>query len=271
MRYINLRRIRVPQEWINKASEAQRAVNDRGADPNDYGPVWRELKDKLAEASDDKCWYCETKIDRSDNAVDHYRPKKRVQDADREHLGYRWLAFSKSNFRYSCTKCNCIRISKRGDTRGGKADYFPLLEEGNRAYHPGEEENETPLLLDPCKIFDWKLLGCFEESGEPYCNSEAEFDKRKVDESIRLLHLDEEGLCQKRYNKCLDLKRLIDDGQRIYLALKTQPDREADLERVLDDIYAIIDSSAEYSGELRILLMNKRHEDHPWIEEILAA
>lgn len=59
--------------------------------------VWRDLKDGLANLLHDKCWYCETAVDRSDNAVDHFRPKGRVSDAANPHAGLplvygqRWL------------------------------------------------------------------------------------------------------------------------------------------------------------------------------------
>ncbi len=40
--------------------------------------VWRAADMALRKASYDKCWYCETKQDRSDKPVDHFRPKNSV-------------------------------------------------------------------------------------------------------------------------------------------------------------------------------------------------
>src|ERR1700684_3476119 len=105
MRYIDWTRLRLPDGWLDRAAAAANAVAG-GEDPNDYAPVWRELKDGLADLSNDKCWYCEMPVPRSDNAVDHFRPKGRMGDAANEHNGYRWLAFERSNFRYACTFCN---------------------------------------------------------------------------------------------------------------------------------------------------------------------
>lgn len=80
MRYVDRSKLVKPTGWNQRAQTASQAVAN-GADPNDHGVVWRELKDGLASLLHDKCWYCETHVDRSDNAVDHFRPKNCVSDA----------------------------------------------------------------------------------------------------------------------------------------------------------------------------------------------
>lgn len=77
MRYVDIDEIELPTGWRTRAKNAAMEV-EKGKDPNDYGHIWRELKDNLAVLLNDKCWYCESIIDRSDNAVDHFRPKNRV-------------------------------------------------------------------------------------------------------------------------------------------------------------------------------------------------
>ena len=129
MRYIDKDELALPEGWLARAAAASAAV-DAGADPNDHADVWRELKDALAALfPNKKCWYCESPVDRADNAVDHFRPKGRVSDAVNPHTGYRWLAFDRSNFRYACTFCNSRRKDVVNGTAGGKADRFPLLDE----------------------------------------------------------------------------------------------------------------------------------------------
>src|SRR5579862_926047 len=108
MRYIDPMRLRLPDGWLARAAKAAAAVLG-GADPDDHAAIWKELKNELAELFNDKCWYCEVSVPRSDNAVDHFRPKGRVSDAANKHNGYRWLAFEKSNYRYACTFCNSRR------------------------------------------------------------------------------------------------------------------------------------------------------------------
>lgn len=131
MRYVDRLKLVKPTGWSQRAHTATQAVAN-GEDPNDHSQVWRDLKDGLAALLHDKCWYCETPMDRSDNAVDHFRPKNRVADAANPHAGYRWLAFDESNFRYACTYCNSRRIDQEGGTAGGKADRFPLVNEAQR-------------------------------------------------------------------------------------------------------------------------------------------
>ena len=157
MRYVDLSLLMMPTGWNQRAQTAQQAIA-KGEDPNDHSSVWRELKPGLATLLHYKCWYCESPVDRSDNAVDHFRPKNRVRDTDRLHTGYRWLAFDKGNFRYACTYCNSRRKDVEGGTTGGKADHFPLIDEFQRVYAVGPVDQEQPLLLDPCKLFEWRLL-----------------------------------------------------------------------------------------------------------------
>jgi uncharacterized protein (TIGR02646 family) len=101
-----------------------------------------------------KCGYCET--DTTAGAalqVDHYRPKKHLQD-DSSHSGYYWLAYEWSNLILVCSACN----SK-------KSNQFPLELAGKRVTQPpldcnGLDKNacqadsaimaaEKPLLLNP--------------------------------------------------------------------------------------------------------------------------
>jgi len=137
MRFIDNRPLLAPEGWQERADVARNAVIDHGEDVNAYGAVWRELKDALAELSHDKCWYCEMRQERSDNAVDHFRPK----------AVYRWLAFSLRNFRYACTFCNSRRTDAGTGLTGGKGDHFPLEAGCARAESPGEEAQERSLLL----------------------------------------------------------------------------------------------------------------------------
>ncbi|MEQ9566880.1 MAG: hypothetical protein RLN85_13900, partial [Pseudomonadales bacterium] len=114
MRWIDQDKIQLPEGWLDKAAEAKRKVLDDGTKQEDLSDVWRCLKDALAALSDKRCWICEAPATRSDNAVDHFRPKNRVAEATKKHAGYKWLAFEVSNFRYACTFCNSKRIDREG-------------------------------------------------------------------------------------------------------------------------------------------------------------
>lgn len=89
-----------------------------------------------------KCCYCESKIPKSYNDVEHYRPKARANrypGCGTTH-GYWWLAFSLYNLLFACPSCN----------RSSKNDRFPLDNGGVTMFAeqtpPG---GELPLLIDP--------------------------------------------------------------------------------------------------------------------------
>jgi hypothetical protein len=259
-----------PTGWTQRAQIAAQAVAN-GVDPNDYSAVWRELKDGLAQLLHDKCWYCETPVDRSDNAVDHFRPKNRVSDAANPHPGYRWLAFDANNFRYACTYCNSRRKDVEGGTAGGKADRFPLVDEAQRIYVTGPVTQESPVLLDPCEISDWRLLGCHQENGLPCATSTNTLAKQRAEVSIEVYHLHYEPTCKKRHTAAVQLMADIDDAKRLFDLATQDPSKESEFKTVAARLRRAIDRDSAFSGEMHFLLRGQRSEDHPWIQELLEV
>lgn len=267
MRYIDQDELAVPQGWLAKAQAAATEVAN-GADPNDFDDVWRALKDALAELfPEKKCWYCESTVDRADNAVDHFRPKGRVSDAVNPHTGYRWLAFDRRNFRYACTFCNSRRKDLVNGTAGGKADRFPLLNEGSRLYAPGPLNQEQPVLLDPCELHDWELIGCQQENGKPCPTSQDHAERYRAEESIAIYHLDYEPTCKQRHSAAI---RLMADVEQAKLFFGQQGMNEH-FTAVAKKIRRAIDRKAPFSGDMIFLLKGQRHADHPWIQKLLEA
>ncbi|MEN9866568.1 MAG: hypothetical protein RL748_2158 [Pseudomonadota bacterium] len=100
------------------------------------------VKPELWLAQHYKCCFCECKIARSYNAVEHYRPKA---GADRrpgclENHGYWWLAFTWENLLLACPICNS----------SAKGIRFPL-EIGSTSLQAEQTPpaGEQALLLDP--------------------------------------------------------------------------------------------------------------------------
>lgn len=271
MRYINTSRLELPDGWHARADAARAAV-EGGDDPDEHANVWRELKNNLAELfPDEKCWYCETRCTRDDNAVDHFRPKGGVRDAEEPHSGYRWLAFDYRNFRYSCRFCNERRVNVQGGTAGGKADRFPLLDESKRVYTDGPCDDEQPVLLDPCDPTDWRLLGCKLENGKPCSTSQDAVEQRRVEESIEILHLHHEPTCKARHAEALRFDQLVDETKQLFLEIGTGPANNQRFKQKVKEILAAMDRSTEYSGEKHFLLRAKRDSKHPWIQNLLEA
>ncbi|HEX5391791.1 MAG TPA: hypothetical protein VFW68_00820 [Rhodocyclaceae bacterium] len=259
-----------PTGWDQRAQAAAQAVAG-GDDPNDHSTVWRELKNGLASLLHDKCWYCESTVDRSDNAVDHFRPKNRVSDAANPHEGYRWLAFDPNNFRYACTFCNSRRKDVVNDTVGGKADRFPLLNETRRVYTVGPVNAEQPALLDPCELSDWRLLGCHQENGQPCAASTEPVAKQRAETSIEVYHLNYEPTCKQRHRMAVQLMADVDEGKRQFELATQDPIRIVDFKTVAARLRRAIDREAPFSGDMHFLLRGQRSDAHPWIQELLET
>lgn len=270
MRYIDRTRLRLPDGWLARAAAGAAAVNG-GDDPDDHRAIWKELKDGLADLFNDKCWYCEVPVPRSDNAVDHFRPKGRVSDAAAEHNGYRWLSFEQSNFRYACTFCNSRRKDLDGGTAGGKADRFPLVDEGSRIYAQGPLEGERPMLLDPCDIEDWRLLGCQKENGKPCAASETAEHRARAEASIEIYHLHHEPTCKLRHSEAVRLMNDIEEAKYLFAAAQVDAGRAAGFKSAAQRILKAIHVSSAFSGDMRFLLGGERSVDHPWVQGLLET
>ena len=103
-----------------------------------------EVRAELNRIQHGKCCYCEAKIPLpyAYGHVEHYRPKGfSLQDEnDLPHYpGYYWLAYEWTNLYLSCVSCNSAY----------KRNYFPLLNQHQRAHDPGGVSDEEPLLIDP--------------------------------------------------------------------------------------------------------------------------
>lgn len=267
MRYIDQDELALPEGWLAKATKASAAVV-AGAKPDEDESVWKELKDALAALfPEKKCWYCESPVDRADNAVDHFRPKGRVADAANPHAGYRWLAFDHRNYRYACTFCNSRRKGIENDTVGGKADRFPLLDEATRLYTPGPLGQEKPILLDPCELNDWELIGCRRENGKPCATSQDAVERRRAEESIAIYHLNYEPTCKQRHAAAVRLMADVEQAKLFF----GQPGMNDHFTATAKKVRRAIDRKAPYSGDMIFLLKGQRHADHPWIQKLLEA
>ncbi len=65
-----------------------------------YSARYRDVKNNLKKLYNNKCCYCENKIELGE--VEHFRPKEK----------YYWLAYSWDNLLYSCKQCNVNKSNK---------------------------------------------------------------------------------------------------------------------------------------------------------------
>ncbi|WP_145498962.1 hypothetical protein [Streptomyces sp. CFMR 7] len=192
---------------------------------DDNQDLWRSIKGVLAAVGYQKCWYCETADIRSDNAVDHFRPKGRISGEGTE--GYWWLAFDVRNYRFACTYCNSRRHGE-GGTIGGKADFFPLAAGSRRSdSHLIPISVEIPMLLDPCDQFDITALW-FDETGQVKVNPGAEILEENVSDRVAvsrsLYHLDHVRLIEARKRVFLEVLQMCDQADEALVSYKSTQD-----------------------------------------------
>lgn len=288
MRNIDNLMLQLPVGWPQKAHNATQVVIGGQRNADELSSVWKELKSELSRLSKKCCWYCESEIVKTDNAVDHFRPKGKVKGL-REvaansnefenfsihpvHNGYKWSAFRYENFRYSCDLCNEYRKDLDG-THGGKTSYFPLFDESQRANNLLDEDNEEPLLLDPCNVQDWELLS-YDIQGKPFSRFDTgSLDDLKVRFSIYVYHLDYEGINQARVAKWVKLRPLIENTKRSYLRyLRGDQGTKAQFERDLRIIRNQLNPqvNCSYYGFLIYMLkQDTEFQNHPWMGTLIG-
>lgn len=259
MRVINLDQLQLPADWQDRALIA---IADGPDGVDAHGDLWRGLKNPLKVLSHDKCYYCEIVQERSDGAVDHFRPKKK----------YPWSAFSPTNYRFACTYCNSRRTDEENERTGGKGDNFPLFDENKRASCCEEEADELPILLDPCNPAEPSLLD-FDETGMPlptYSEEEHAGRHRRAEISIRLYHLDHADIVDRRKALAIEITRKIRAAERLFpLTEAGNANVDASFAEHVRFLADCISESAELSAFARKILAGHRHIR--WIESLLRS
>ncbi|WLQ14241.1 hypothetical protein O5O45_31475 [Hahella aquimaris] len=291
MRFVDNTFLETPANWDQRAQTATNDLINGTIEADDRADVWRCLKDSLADISCDRCWYCETGIPRTDNAVDHYRPKGKVKGVrlktpektlenytiQPEHLGYKWAAYKLDNFRFSCQHCNEWRKSLRGSA-GGKTSYFPLVNEPDRAYDVLDQDNEIPALLDPCDVLDWTLLS-FDKSGRPFSRfPEGSEEDLRVQLSILIYHLDQQSINSSRAAQWSQVQPIVEDTKKWFLKrLRGDQGADASFRRELKKLRHWFNPKNKntYLGFLVYQLKQEQELDtenlHSWIGELLRG
>jgi uncharacterized protein (TIGR02646 family) len=208
--------------------------------------------------SHDKCWYCESRQTRSDNAVDHFRPKS----------DYPWFAFSHENYRFACSFCNSPHRHPLTGVTQGKSNLFPLFENSPQAKNEAEIDLEQPILLDPCNPSDPGLLD-FLSDGTPCPRfvDNATF-VRRVKESIKIYNLDHPGLVEQRRLLAVKLERLIIAANSLYpKVVAGEQSVTTAFKSLVGSIAQSLDDRAELSAFARRIV--EGHRAKRWIEGLL--
>lgn len=264
------------RDLIPPLKEAQAEVNKetdpelRAALIKKYRPRWVALRKAFDDFSYGKCWYTESKNPGSDDDIDHFRPKGRVAEDDK-HEGYYWLAFDWTNLRLSCHRANRLRSNPETGDLGGKADHFPLIDPAARAYVESDNiRKEEPALLDPIEMVD-VLMVTFDATGDAALAPEYRGNRkaeRKLDESIRYLHLNWPKFREERLGIYHRVERLVDRGARCAPAGRMQMNSVTDaFKGVLHDLRELTSPRSAYSQAARAYVELFSHEW--WIRDIV--
>jgi len=227
---------------------------------NTKSAVWRAAYEALSSASHGKCWYCESKQDRSDKPVDHFRPKNSVAE-DSTHPGYTWLAFDWRNFRLSCTFCNSKRRDKDTGQIGGKQNHFPIIPPPSHSRSLAATP-DRPKLLDPVNDDDTKLL-TFHWNGFPSPVNNNVLVVDRVEASIELYNLKQTSLVRRRKQLAAEINEHVSLGDEAERTNNTTNFRFCKKE-----IIKKVRAQAELSAAARIYL--GAYRDRTWVAEIFS-
>lgn len=183
---------------------------------------------------------------------------------------YPWLAFESRNLRYSCTYCNSPRKNPETGKTEGKSDSFPLFNEEHRAVAPGQEGQESPMLLDPCRTQDPGLLD-FYEDGRPcarYPNHNAR--KQRAETSIKTYHLDHPAIVEKRRVLTAEIKAKIETADALFEQCDAgNPAIDNAFDVLIRGLSYAISEAAELSAFARKIVAGSR--DKVWVGELLRT
>jgi uncharacterized protein (TIGR02646 family) len=241
------------EEWDNWLTESTRLLTelakldsiDAKEERNKFidanSDHWGKLKPWLKALSHGKCWYTEGREICSHFDVEHFRPKKEAGNGNGTYRdAYWWLAFDYSNYRLSGNVPN----RKKGSL-------FPLHQNSLVSDYASRcEESEIPFLLDPTSPHD-PLLLAFDEEGNatyaPYCD---DWEKLRVEESIKILKLNEhDALPSERRRVWQTTSKLIEkflDAKSKYNA-KTNPAPRVTMEETARQLREMTRANAELS------------------------
>jgi hypothetical protein len=263
MRYVpyDPTKITYPPDWQIKAEAARKSIeavspDERSNEVKKHRDLWSALKPELAKITNGKCWYTESPQAGTDTDVDHFRPKSAVKDVfkstSEKHSGYWWLALDPANFRFSCIVANRRRRDVETGIIGGKADEFPIWDEGTRAWEPNDEcDIEQPLLIDPCNPAEVALI-TFGGNGEAvarYSKSRMRRLFEMADRSIKLYHINHSDFVKRRIEIRDKLMKYIEDARRYYKRLDAgDADTNHAYRRAIELLRETCDEKAPFSS-----------------------
>ena len=237
------------------ARASEKTGEDRRTYINNNGiSKWSPIKDKLTAALGNKCWYTEAEVIGASLTIDHYRPK----------CDYWFLAFNAHNYRVACPFANSPKHNEDHGCAGGKGDAFPLLDPAKKAANTESLDDEEPIILDPCRVDDCKLVA-FQPDGRPVIHPDFADERdavRRVEESKVLLNLDHPDFNSKREQLCRDITMDV----KLVEAL---PAGTAETNELISQLRTKLSAESAFSSAARFYMSVHRNLD--WVETLVTG
>lgn len=289
MIHVDIGKLIRPPGWDDRASTLLEALKKKSPDDRSAfidqcrNQTWADpgLLAALRSLVGNKCWYSEVPLEGADPNVDHFRPKGRVKEVDKDLKpigdplpGYWWWAFEWRNFRLASMHSNQRRVDLH--TNGGKADYFPV--NGARAAEESDYtqciENVVP--IDPSNQTDVALLW-FDSNGAASCSDwkrkKSTEDELRVKVSIWLYHLDKQEIVARRREHMDGIRVELLNANTDYCLWKSIPGNiisKNSFEKRLTTIRKEISDKSAFSGAKRAAVRAAAVE-YEWIFEFSLA
>jgi hypothetical protein len=276
MRYINLNLLIGDPAAAPVIAAAERARAEILSEPDPvrrrelierHRDKWVAFRAHFERVYGEKCWYTESINPGTDDDIDHYRPKGRIEE-DKEHGGYWWEALNWRNFRLSCHRANRLRENPETGETHGKGDHFPLIDPAQRWRNPASTCNERPLLLDPVRASDASSL-TFDINGRVALSPRFEDDeaaKQRFEASRVYLHLDWPSIKGQRQMLYIDITRRVDDGNAAAASLTRGEAGARDwLDRVVGGLIELAQHHQPYSRAAQAYI--RQYRFRLWVEQ----
>lgn len=235
--------------------ELKAGEDERSKFIDENSSTYSNLRESLWHLGSLKCWYSEALLQQQQGHVEHFRPKKKV--ATVKHGGYWWDAFDWTNLRLAHPTVNLRVTDYLTGKKAGKGTYFPLKNPDMRASDKANEIFEEPLLLDPTKPRDCRLL-CFDlSSGKPipsFTKEQDEWKFQRADQSIDFYHLDEATWTMLRKDLIDETAAICNELVAVAATVPRNDDRYEELVTVLVERTG---HSAEFSSVALQVLQEK--------------
>jgi uncharacterized protein (TIGR02646 family) len=249
---IHVIRLPEPNEIHSRALEAERkkireyfeipVYNRKQSRYSTNNPFPRIIKDRLMQQFQNKCAFCEIKIQRSNAHIGRFRPKGGTyfgEGYSPDH--YWWLSLSWNNLYLMCSRCNAKKKNK-----------FPILGTPARIGASDVELiDEQPLLLDPCYDQPEQEFA-YEQTGMILPLSE------RADVTITLLDLNDADLVEQRRITLFEFRALVSRFEDILSELGNKG--KAIIKKDIQQLQKEIDTNSEFCGMKRFFINEWRND-----------